>query len=241
MKRRWGLLVIALNLAALIGLVFYYPHLMISPGALIEGHRALATDCFACHTPWRGAASTRCETCHAVADIGLRTTLGAPLPQRGLKISFHQELIESDCMACHSDHLGPRITAADRRPFSHELLRPAVRDRCDACHTAPTDRLHRQITGNCQQCHSNERWKPASFEHEKFFLLDADHDATCETCHTGNNFETYTCYGCHEHTPAGVAAEHREEGIRKFDDCVECHRSAEGEPEGRGGRDGGDD
>ena len=237
MKRRWGLLIIALNLAGLIGLVFYYPHLMISPGALIEGHRDLATDCFACHSPWRGATSERCESCHAVADIGLRTTLGVPLPKRGLKISFHQELIEENCVACHSDHLGPKITAADRRPFSHALLRPSIRDRCASCHASPTDRLHRQITGNCQQCHSNERWKPATFEHGKFFVLDADHDATCETCHTGNRFETYTCYGCHEHTPARVLAEHREEGVRNIDDCVECHRSAEGETEGRGGRD----
>jgi len=52
----------------------------------------------------------------------------------------------------------------------------------------------------------------------------------------------YTCYGCHEHTPAKIRAEHEEEGIRDFSDCVQCHRSAQEEPRERGregGREGG--
>jgi len=36
----------------------------------------------------------------------------------------------------------------------------------------------------------------------------------------------YTCYGCNEHSPANIRREHTEEGIRNFDNCVECHRSA---------------
>jgi len=56
------------------------------------------------------------------------------------------------------------------------------------------------------------------------------------TCHTGNDFKRYTCYGCHEHTPANVRAEHEKEGIRDFENCVECHRSADEEPVKRGAR-----
>ncbi len=235
MKRPWALAVVALNLVALVGLVFAYPHLMISPGALTLGHEALATDCFACHAPLRGATAARCLTCHDPAGIGLRTTQGVALPQTGLKRSFHQQLIERDCMACHSDHQGPRLTQHSRRPFSHELLKPATRERCADCHVAPTDALHRQVEGNCQQCHSATRWKPATFEHDRLFLLDRDHAAPCETCHVRSDFSRYTCYGCHEHTPSGIRAEHAEEGIRDLEDCVRCHRSAAGEAEGRGG------
>ena len=47
------------------------------------------------------------------------------------------------------------------------------------------------------------------------------------TCHTGNDYSRYTCYGCHEHTPAKIRAEHQEEGISNFTNCVECHRSAD--------------
>ncbi len=234
MKRRWLLLVIAANLVALVALAFVYPHLMVSPGALVPGHAELTTDCFACHAPGRGAASSLCIDCHALPDIGLRTTKGIALPQHGLKTSFHQDLIEQDCVACHSDHQDPRLTHRSRKTFSHALLLPAVQDRCSSCHTTPSDSLHRKITGNCKQCHSQERWKPATFEHEKLFVLDRDHDVECATCHKNDDYSRYTCYGCHEHTPANVRAEHEEEGISDFENCVECHRDPAVEPEKQG-------
>ncbi|MDP4301197.1 cytochrome c3 family protein [Leptothrix discophora] len=229
----------ALNAVALIVLVFVYPHLMISPGALVQGHAELATDCFACHAPWRGASAERCTLCHKPADIGLRSTKGATLPQRALKASFHQKLIEQDCMACHSDHLGPKLTQRSRKPFSHALLMPEVSKACGSCHRAPEDRLHRKVGGDCGACHSQEAWKPATFEHDRHFVLDRDHDVACVTCHVGNDYARYTCYGCHEHTPANVRAEHEEEGIRDFADCVECHRDPGVEPGEGNGRSGG--
>lgn len=42
-----------------------------------------------------------------------------------------------------------------------------------------------------------------------------------------NDHSTYTCCGCHGHTPDKIRREHIEEGIRDFKDCVECHRSAD--------------
>ncbi len=338
MKSRWLWIVISANLVVLVALAFIYPHLMVSPGALVAGHAELATDCFACHAPLRGAASDRCVSCHVVADIGLRTSKGVPIvkaaasasgalakravdntnssvlgdrsglamPGAGqvtttkaagnnkrqtrapVKTSFHQELIEQDCVACHTDHAGPKLTHRSRKPFSHDLLKVSTREVCESCHAAPGDKLHRrfdqacvqchktqgwtpasfdhglltkadqnscgschrapddtlhrQIVGNCGSCHTSKAWTPATFDHNKYFVLDRDHNASCVTCHTGNNYQRYTCYGCHEHTPANIRAEHEEEGIVNFDNCVRCHRSADdkGEGGGRGeGRDGG--
>jgi LSD1 subclass zinc finger protein len=238
-KLRRVLLWIGANLLVLLALAFIYPHLMVSPGALSEGHAQLATDCFACHTPWRGASSQRCVSCHTVADIGLRSTKGVALGAGKLKASFHQQLIEQDCMACHSDHEAPKLSRRSRKPFSHLLLRAEVREQCASCHKAPANSLHRQISGNCQQCHSTQGWKPATFEHDRLFVLDRDHNTTCVTCHVGNDYSRYTCYGCHEHRPDKVRAEHEEEGIRDFENCVECHRSAHDEPKRRGARKGG--
>jgi hypothetical protein len=258
---------------------------MVAPGALMPAHAALTTDCFACHAPLRGVASDRCVSCHVVADIGLRSTKGAPLVKPSPKAAFHRELVEKDCAACHTDHQGPKLTHNSRKPFSHELLLAATRERCESCHAAPktalhrdlapavtcvqchrpgawkpasfkhellakavldrcetchkppTDTLHRQISGNCGQCHTQTGWKPATFDHARYFVLDRDHNATCVTCHTGNDYKRYTCYGCHEHTPERIRAKHQKEGIRNFENCTECHRSAD-EREGRGG--GGD-
>jgi len=240
LKGRWLFWIIAANLVALVALAFAYPHLMVSPGPVVTAHAEIGTDCFACHKPWRGAAAPLCIECHALPDIGLRTTKGAVIVQASaqprLKTSFHQELIEQDCMACHTDHQSPRFAQQGREAFSHELLRPSVRQQCESCHQKPTDKLHQKIAGECQACHSQEAWKPATFDHAKLFVLDRDHDAECVTCHKGNDYSAYTCYGCHEHTPAKIRAEHEEEGIRDFENCVECHRDPGVEPDKGGSR-----
>ena len=231
-------IILACNLAVLAALVFIYPELMVSPGKLIPGHKALEGDCFACHAPLTGASSTRCTSCHKPADIGRLATTGRVLTQPATKAAFHQELSSQDCVACHSDHAGvKRFTRT--RLFDHTLLKKTTREQCQSCHKSPTDSLHKQITGNCLQCHTQEKWTPATFDHNKFFVLDRDHNANCVTCHVRNDYSRFTCYGCHEHTPDNIRREHIKEGISKFDNCVECHRSAnEDDIKGRhGGRD----
>lgn len=232
--------ILAANLAVIAVLAFVYPHLMVGPGKLIPGHRDLEADCFACHTPFTGTDSRRCITCHQPADIGRLTTKGLPVSKPLTKTAFHQELASQDCVACHSDHAGVRRFRQEGR-FNHALLKSAQREDCKSCHKAPDTRLHRDMTGQCSQCHKTDKWTPATFDHDKYFALDRDHNTRCITCHVGNDYSRYTCYGCHEHTPSNIRAEHVEEGIRNFNDCVECHRSANehdirfGGGEGRGG------
>ncbi|MBU1237632.1 MAG: class III cytochrome C family protein [Gammaproteobacteria bacterium] len=230
-------LILAINLLALTALVFVYPHLMISPGKLIVAHQQLETDCFACHQPLLGSTAERCIACHATRDIGRLTTTGHAIVRSKAAVPFHQELIEDDCTACHSDHAGVKRYEWRGR-FDHSLLKASSSERCSACHESPKDDLHRQIDGNCGQCHTQKAWTPATFDHDKYFVLDRDHDARCVTCHVRNDYSRYTCYGCHEHTPANIRREHIEEGIRDFENCVECHVSAdEHDIRGRGERD----
>ena len=218
--------VIAVNLVALALLTFVYPHFMVGPGSLIAGHQKLETNCFACHTAFVGASADKCQNCHEPGSIGKLSSAGAPLAKPLTSMPFHQELISQDCMSCHSDHSG--VTRYHRQGgFDHALLKKETADKCESCHKSPSDSLHKQITGNCSQCHTPKQWTPAAFDHNKYFVLDSDHNAPCATCHVRNNYNTYTCYGCHEHTPANIQREHIEEGIRNFDNCVECHRSAD--------------
>lgn len=230
------LVVIALGLLAVLALVFIDPELMVSPGPLAGGHAELATDCFACHRPWRGAASARCIDCHKVADIGIKTVTRTTIAAGRPRTSFHQQLIEQDCMACHSEHKESLQARRSRKPFSHALLREPVRQRCSSCHVAPKDPMHRDVRMECAQCHQSAAWKPATFDHARYFVLDQDHRAPCVTCHARNDYRGFTCYGCHEHSEAKVLAEHREQGIRNFEDCVACHRDPQIEPRGRGER-----
>ncbi len=230
--------ILTANLLAIAVLVFTYPQFMISPGKLIEAHRAIETDCFTCHQAFMGLSSIKCIACHKLAEIGVKTTQGMPVLDRKIKSSFHQRLIEQDCIACHSDHQGVMKYRAGAR-FSHNLLEPSLRNQCESCHEKPSGSLHRQIAANCSQCHSQDRWKPATFDHDQYFVLDENHNTTCATCHIGNDFQKYSCYGCHAHTPGGIRSKHLEEGIRNFQNCVECHRSgnregAKGERAGEG-------
>jgi hypothetical protein len=239
-------IVLAAVLSVLAVLVFAYPNLMVGPGKLIPGHKHLNTDCFACHAPFSGAASERCAICHKPAEIGRLTTKGLPITKPLTSTPFHQKLINQDCVACHSDHAGVKRFRQHGR-FNHALLQKETREQCQDCHKIPGDTLHRQITGNCSQCHNQEKWVPATFEHNKYFVLDRDHNSRCATCHAGNEYKRYTCYGCHEHSASSIRREHIEEGIRNFDNCVECHRSANkrdikgGKGEGRNEHEGKDE
>ena len=241
--RRTVKIILAINLLVLAVLTFAYPHLMVGPGKLIPGHQQLDTDCFACHAAFTGADSGKCVGCHKPADIGRKTTKGTPVVKPLTSAPFHQELISQDCVACHSDHAGVKRYLL-KGHFDHALLKKETNQQCQTCHKAPTDALHQQITGNCAQCHTQQKWTPATFEHNQYFVLDRDHTTTCVTCHVRNDYSRYTCYGCHEHTPANIRREHIDEGIRQFDNCVECHRSADehdirggGKGEGEGERD----
>ena len=217
--------VLAVNLIALAVLSFTYPHLMVGPGKLIPGHKQLNTDCFACHAPLIGATSERCISCHKPREIGRVTTKGLPIASSLTSAPFHQQLISQNCIGCHSDHAGVKRYKRHGY-FNHALLKPDTRKQCQDCHKSPSDTLHQQITGKCAQCHSQNRWVPATFDHNKYFVLDSDHNASCVTCHVRNDYKRYTCYGCHEHSLSSIRREHIEEGIRNFDNCVKCHHSA---------------
>ncbi|ACB33405.1 conserved hypothetical protein [Leptothrix cholodnii SP-6] len=229
MTRRWLLALISINLLALLALVFIYPHLMVAPGALVAGHADVAGDCFACHAPLRGADSQRCVACHAVPDIGLRTTKGVAMATPAVKVSFHQDLIEKDCIACHTDHAGPKLTHRARKPFSHTLLQVASRERCESCHKAPTNNVHRDLSVGCAQCHETGGWTPATFDHA---LLAKAVLNRCEGCHKAPTDSLHrqiqgNCGQCHEQQRWKPATFDHDKLFLLDDDhnakCVTCH------------------
>jgi hypothetical protein len=226
MKYQKPLLIVTLNLVVLVALVLFLPELTVMPGNPIQAHEEITQDCFACHTPFLGSTPGKCINCHKVEEIGLKTTKGESIEAEQKNVAFHQNLIEDDCVACHSDHKGV-MAFRPIQSFSHELVALSVRERCEGCHAIPADGLHRKISGACRQCHTDEAWTPANFDHDEYFRFDRHHDTDCETCHRDNDYGSYTCYGCHEHSRSKIREEHFEEGIRDFENCAECHRSGD--------------
>jgi hypothetical protein len=235
--KNWGIWLYGLVLAGLVGLVFVFPAQMISPGELMSAHQSLAGDCAACHAPFQGAVASRCISCHTVASIGLKSTKGAIIPAKAGKVAFHQSLKTQNCLTCHTDHVGTALTALQRPTFNHALLDPKLQTQCATCHAAPTAPFHAHMKGQCRSCHTQTAWKPATFDHSRFFALTGPHDVACGSCHiVANDYSQYSCTTCHEHAPARIAAQHAEEGITNTTNCVSCHRSAHMEGEGRGQR-----
>lgn len=213
-----------LVLALVLTLALRHPRAALAPAALAPAHASLERDCLACHVLGRGVPDDRCVACHALARIGTFTSKGEPIAKPNAAASFHQRLRETRCVACHIEHPGADRAAA-HAGFRHDILSAQDRGNCAACHAAPADALHRGAGGSCGTCHTTERWKPAAFEHARYWPLDRDHTAACATCHSGSAFTRYTCYGCHEHSPARMQRKHAEEGVANLDDCVRCHKS----------------
>lgn len=155
-----------------------FPHTMLSPGDLVEGHQKLKNDCFACHAPFGGIANDQCIACHQLSEIGKDTANLNGTVSGKAKILFHQNLSSQSCMACHTDHDG--INA--KMPFNgfkHTLLAETVINDCVSCHAKPTDKLHGQLTSTCKSCHNTDGWKGVKFDHDMLAAADKNNCASC--------------------------------------------------------------
>ncbi len=189
-------------------------------------------------------AASECIACHSEHFLPGKSSLFASMDH-----GFLSAELQKNCLACHDqdrpdDALHSQVQASCNdchgtkrwKPaeFDHESWLRADLDRsgagaCARCHDSdrPDDRLHKEAKNSCSQCHNTKAWVPADFDHDQWFRFDRNHPADCSTCHDNPaDYKRYTCYGCHEHSERGVAAEHREEGIWEFGNCVECHRSS---------------
>ncbi|MBL7809610.1 MAG: hypothetical protein JNN28_17450 [Saprospiraceae bacterium] len=191
---------------AIIALIVFYPHTMISPGELSSGHQNLNHNCFACHAPFGGTPNDRCIACHKVAEIGKDTAVNGQGEAK--KTQFHERLERQSCVACHSEHQGldPESMALG---FQHSMLPETVINNCIDCHAKPTDKLHQQVSVSCKSCHNTEGWKlSAKFDHNMLVAadksncaqchekpIDALHGSTkenCDKCHSTNQWKPAT-------------------------------------------------
>lgn len=222
---RWVVILLALSGCA--ALTCCLPGAMASPGNLRKGHEQLSNACLPCHEPFGSTAQAKCETCHPLDQIGVAVASKREAPEGSddgkpakSKVVFHAYLSAQKCWPCHADH---GREAADAK-FTHALLKSDIRPKCATCHHLPKDAPHAYVVSTCDACHTTTEWSPATCDHRRYYSFDRRHDSTCTTCHPNGDHTKYTCYGCHEHSPARMRGEHREERITELDQCADCHR-----------------
>lgn len=179
-----------------------------------------AQSCISCHTDHKGlnAKSAMAKFDHILLSESIRNQCVTCHNQPNT--TLHRQVSVS-CATCHTTRSWKSgIT------FNHVSINQKSRNNCIACHQSPKDNFHSTATTACSSCHGLQQWKPSTFNHNRFFVLDQNHNTDCKTCHSKNNFKTYTCFGCHEHSSNSIMNEHNEEGISNISNCVRCHRSA---------------
>lgn len=196
---------------------------------------SLDTDCVACHQRDFTSASsldhvaagfsTDCQDCHGDRAWGSGAAFDHITASGGFPLRGSHGVLR--CESCHElPSLQPRFAVSGP-------------DDCHACHSADYDRAHAgsDFPTACAGCHRETRWGDATFaDHDRQFfpITSGAHRGRwdgCETCHTvPNDFRSFTCFNCHEHSQARMDDKHRGEVSGYAYDsrlCYQCH------PDGR--------
>lgn len=167
----------------------------------------------------------KCITCHSEGD------------ERAIFLVGHREQFGDSCLECHDgadrmsnfDHasffpLDGRHANLECSTCHQNKIFGGTATECVQCHAEPA--IHAGFFGlQCQYCHTAQAWIPAQLRAHRFPL---DHggqgEIECQACHPGN-YIVITCYGCHDHQPDPIAANHAQAGIAldPLANCANCH------------------
>lgn len=207
-----------------------FPHAL--TGYSLADHQTTAGRgfvCTDCHPSGFATFDRRvCAQCHTRLDARF--------------MSSHEAQFGSACLGCH-DGSGRGKGDFDHGRFSFALTGRHSAVACSGCHrdtrslvalrSTPSDCYschanrdpHRgQFGRQCGSCHSPKGWGDANFNHAIFPIRHGQQErqATCATCHP-NGFGSYSCFGCHAHTPANVEGEHEGQSLAQLKECIRCH------------------
>ncbi len=180
-------------------------HAEIACGACHFGNRykGTPTQCADCHTPddvHHGERGPKCADCHTTkawknSKFDHARETGYPLE------GIHDRI---GCADCHRSG----------------NLKDKLPRQCAGCHQAQDPHAGR-LGRDCGKCHGNEKWDPASFDHDhdtSWPLLGKHAKVACQVCHTAvvatQKLPT-DCIGCHRHNDV--------HGGRLGKRCDDCH------------------
>lgn len=204
-------------------------------GFPLQGSHANVS-CLQCHTAKRFAGtSAECFSCHK-KDFG-----------KALSPNHQTGLFSHECTTCHTNtSWRPSIFDHAKTNFSltgaHSSVECSschINDRfkglsadCFACHqkdyaaVKTPDHAAAKFDRDCLTCHSNTRWQPSTFDHNRtqYPLTGAHRAADCSSCHSAGKFKgtAQDCYSCHQKDFNGVTTPNHRTAM--FDrNCLTCH------------------
>ncbi|MBM7865623.1 hypothetical protein GTO89_02350 [Heliobacterium gestii] len=185
------------------------PESFYAPGHLSRAHEEVVQGCADCHQPWSKVTSESCAAAECHSREMKTRQMSSDL------LNYHEVKKNEDCTTCHRAHQG--AAAAFSARFDHDL--PNINQRCAECHQGPKG--HDAFGKDCAACHKVEAWKPASFDHGKYFPLVGDHKVACAECHQGGDYKSYSCASCHSQSE--MLREHHTSDYGRIENCVKCH------------------
>jgi hypothetical protein len=123
-------------------------------------------------------SSQSCAECHTTESFSKQKPFDHSTTRYPLKGAH----VKVECSTCHT----PTSSIFPVKPpkFMSKFLFPNLeKDQCLACHK---DVHKAQLGKNCTSCHSEEKWKPAKFDHQtqsKFLLKGKHQELKCSECH----------------------------------------------------------
>ena len=197
-----------------------------------------------------------CNACHLSSDFSDISAECVSCHQNDYNESTnpnHQSLnLSLDCVVCHTtdpDWMPARFDIHDEY-YPLNGAHAKISDDCAICHngdynntpntcvgchqddyddTTNPNHVQAQFSTDCMECHNENDWIPATFDHDSqyFPIYSGEHEGewdSCTDCHTNpNNFADYTCTSCH--TNPETNDDHKGISGYVYEDsaCFACH------------------
>ena len=198
-------------------------------------HAVIANECIQCHADGFANTPSQCIGCHQgdfnETDDPDHVAAGFP----------------TDCLECHTEDAWTPANFDHDAIFQLNGAHAVIANECIQCHadgfantpsqcigchqgdfneTDDPDHIAAGFPTDCLECHTEDAWTPANFDHDAIFQLNGAHAIIaneCIQCHADGFANTPTeCIGCHQgEFNETDDPDHIELGFPT--DCLECH------------------
>ncbi|MCP9768753.1 hypothetical protein EGI22_12575, partial [Lacihabitans sp. LS3-19] len=209
--------------------------------ALTGAHANIASNCVQCHNSGNVSNTpTDCNSCHNAAYQGAKNP-------NHVSASF-----STDCASCHTTNPGWRPSTFNHNNFYVlEGAHAAIANNCTQCHiggnynntpntcygchsdkynTAKPSHASSGFPTSCTDCHSQNSWKPANWDHDAMYfrIYSGKHKGEwnndCTQCHTTpNNFSIFNCLNCHKKSKTDSNHKDVKNYVYESNACLSCH------------------